>query len=540
MPSGFLTWIGRRQGRLLLPLVAVNLPVLLVLLFGLLWLSQTWTTQIDARGQALLQESRLLASGLLEGETASASRLVLAQERALRYVEADGEVQLLLYERSGALAFDSESLLVGLRKLPPSPRGAQALWRRIAEPARQALPRYSNSLAASQDRIESLSLSSLETPSGLNLTPSDEEGAFFAWVETPGERLLISAFVPLSQLGQPLSLLVITRPAEAVDAVMRQTQRRIVALLLTTWLLTLLVSFWLFRMIIRPLRRLAQTAEQLQEGRQLRLHAPDVVGLDDPQPLNHKDEISRLRRALGGLVERLRVRAQAADHFAAEVTHEIKNPLTSLRSATETLQLVQDSDKRDKLLAIILQDIDRLDKLLSDISQASRLDAELAATPLVRVDLAHLLRGLAESQSLVQDSRKEAKLLLHLDPQAELLVWGLESRWGQVFDNLLANARSFTPADKQIQIHAWQEGARVRIRMDDEGRGLPADKLETVFQRFFTDRDGPRQGEHSGLGLALARQIVEASGGRIWADNHAHADGSLAGARFEIDIAAAR
>ena len=278
-------------------------------------------------------------------------------------------------------------------------------------------------------------------------------------------------------------------------------------------------------MIIRPLRRLAQTAEQLQEGRQLRLHAPDVVGLDDPQPLNHKDEISRLRRALGGLVERLRVRAQAADHFAAEVTHEIKNPLTSLRSATETLQLVQDSDKRDKLLAIILQDIDRLDKLLSDISQASRLDAELAATPLVRVDLAHLLRGLVESQSLVQDSRKEAKLLLHLDPQAELLVWGLESRWGQVFDNLLANARSFTPADKQIQIHAWQEGARVRIRMDDEGRGLPADKLETVFQRFFTDRDGPRQGEHSGLGLALARQIVEASGGRIWADNHAHGDG---------------
>lgn len=539
MPSGFLTWIRRQQGRLLLPLVAVNLPVLLVPLFGLLWLSQTWTTQIDARGQALLQESRLLASGLLEGETASASRLVLAQERALRYVEADGEAQLLLYERSGALAFDSESLLVGLRKLPPSPRGAQALWRRIAEPARQALPRYSNSLAASQDRIESLSLSSLETPSSLNLTPSDEEGAFFAWIETPGERLLISASVPLSQLGQPLSLLVITRPAEAIDAVMRQTQRRIVALLLTTWLLTLLVSFWLFRMIIRPLRRLARTAEQLQEGRQLRLHAPDAEHPDDPQLVNHKDEISRLRRALGGLVEQLRVRAQATDHFAAEVTHEIKNPLTSLRSATETLQLVQDGDKRDKLLAIILQDIDRLDKLLSDISQASRLDAELAATPLVRVDLAHLLRGLAESQSLVQDSRKEAKLLLQLDPQAELLVWGLESRWGQVFDNLLANARSFTPADKQIQIYAWQEGARVRIRMDDEGRGLPADKLETVFQRFFTDRNGPRQGEHSGLGLALSRQIVEASGGRIWADNHAHADGSLAGARFEIDIAAA-
>ena len=286
------------------------------------------------------------------------------------------------------------------------------------------------------------------------------------------------------------------------------------------------------------LRRLALAAQRARSGSGRDVAMPDFA--------NRRDAIGDLGRDLRAMTEGLWQRMDAIERFAADVAHEIKNPLTSLRSAVETVARVEDPAQQKKLMSIILDDVARLDLLISDISDASRLDAELSRDPPREIDLRIALEALVD----IHTTASGGDIVLNIEPGADLSICAFEDRLGQVFRNIIANAQSFSPRDGKIVVSA---GRRIRhdedvitVTFDDEGPGIPEANLESIFKRFYSDRsaqspDGQSQkfGTHSGLGLSISRQIVEAAGGRIWAENRCHSDGAVAGARFVVEFPAA-
>jgi two-component system sensor histidine kinase ChvG len=230
-------------------------------------------------------------------------------------------------------------------------------------------------------------------------------------------------------------------------------------------------------------------------------------------------------------------RMQAIERFAADVAHELRNPMTSIRSAVETLELVEKPDARARLLRILALDISRMDRLITDISNASRLDAELAREQPSPLDLRPLLAQVAE---FYEATRREGEVSVRFVVPAAadpVHVNGREGPLGQVLRNLIDNARSFGQAGSEVRINLIRGRGEALIFIDDDGPGIPADNLETVFQRFYTSRPkGAAFGGNSGLGLAIARQIIEAHGGRIWAENRLDAEGGVSGARFCIGL----
>jgi two-component system, OmpR family, sensor histidine kinase ChvG len=252
--------------------------------------------------------------------------------------------------------------------------------------------------------------------------------------------------------------------------------------------------------------------------------------------MDRGDEISILARALSDSATALWGRMDAIERFAADVSHEIKNPLTSIRSAIETLRRVDDAAKRRNLLAIMAEDVMRLDRLITDISDASRVDAEISRVTPVRLDIVAMLGALAD----IDDATRApgAPILTVGELKAGLGVAAVEGRLVQVLGNLIGNARSFSPPGGHIVLAA-QEAAdgMVEISVSDEGPGIPEGKLQDVFERFYSERPrGESFGKHSGLGLSISKQIVEALNGRIRAENRHDADGRVCGARFVITL----
>jgi two-component system sensor histidine kinase ChvG len=230
-------------------------------------------------------------------------------------------------------------------------------------------------------------------------------------------------------------------------------------------------------------------------------------------------------------------RMSAIEHFAADVAHEIKNPLSSLRSAVETATRIENPTNQKRLMAIILDDVERLDRLITDISDASRLDAELSRIELAPVDVAAMLGALAEIHQATR-AADAPHLVLELPERGrELIVPGIESRLSQVFRNVIANAASFSPAGGEIRLRARHDGRAVLVTVEDQGPGVPEDKLTAIFDRFYSERPaGEKFGTHSGLGLSISKQIVEAHRGMIWAENRREIDGTVGGARFCIRL----
>jgi two-component system sensor histidine kinase ChvG len=238
-------------------------------------------------------------------------------------------------------------------------------------------------------------------------------------------------------------------------------------------------------------------------------------------------------------------RMSAIESFAADVAHEIKNPLSSLRSAVETAARLDDPEKQRRLMAIVQDDVERLDRLITDISDASRLDAELSRLELSPTDIGAMLRALVEMHDATR-AKGSPRLVLDLpaDPPGRgraLIVPGIESRLSQVFLNVIANAASFSPPDGEIRIRAALDGRAVLVSVEDHGPGIPEDKLTAIFDRFYSERPaGEKFGTHSGLGLSISKQIVEAHRGRIWAENRGGGNGAGAGdvrgARFLIRL----
>lgn len=251
--------------------------------------------------------------------------------------------------------------------------------------------------------------------------------------------------------------------------------------------------------------------------------------------MRRTDEVGELAHALKSSSTALWARMDATERFAADVAHEIKNPLSSIQSAIETLRRIEDQGQQRRLLAIISEDVIRLDRLISDISDASRVDAELSRTATENIDVTPILETLAEIDDA---TRRDGDPVLTLDlPGGPLVVAAVEGRLVQVLRNLIGNARSFSPANGQIVLRAREAAPFIEIAVDDEGPGIPPAKLEHIFDRFYSERPaGEAFGKHSGLGLSISRQIVEALKGRIAAENRNDANGRVVGARFVVRL----
>ena len=301
--------------------------------------------------------------------------------------------------------------------------------------------------------------------------------------------------------------------------------------------LVIVILFALFvaRNLLRPLDRLANAAE----GVDLKQIAPDIrERFELPQINRRNDVIGRISRAMNDLVSVLYIRMERNERFAADVAHEVKNPLASMRSALETLQMTKGQAQREQLLTVLDSDVKRLDRLVSDISNASRLDAELASEPTQIFDLNKVLDRIVEFH---RSTVAEKGIELLWDPyDAPIEIDGHEERLAQVFVNLLVNAISFCEKNDAIRLWTRKRGNLVLAIIEDTGPGIPEENLNDIFKRFYSNRDNSNFGQHSGLGLAISKQIVVAHGGKIWAENIQHidenGDKNILGARFIVGL----
>ncbi|WP_159014107.1 stimulus-sensing domain-containing protein [Acidisoma sp. S159] len=346
---------------------------------------------------------------------------------------------------------------------------------------------------------------------------------------TPDGRLLVTVAEPVMRDNQAVGMVLLTHDARRVDEAVFSVRFSILGLFLVALVLTVLLSWYLARTIAQPILGLAIAAQDMREGHGRTGAVPAAL-------LNRGDEISILARALSDSATALWGRMDAIERFAADVSHEIKNPLTSIRSAIETLRRVEDATQRKRLLAIMGEDVIRLDRLITDISDASRVDAEISRSAPVPLEIGAMLGALADIDDA---TRTEAAPILKVgELQPGLVVAGVEGRIVQVLGNLIGNARSFSPPRGQIWLGAQEAlGGMVEISVADEGPGIPEGKLESVFDRFYSERpEGEGFGKHSGLGLSISKQIVEALGGTIRAENRHDAEGRVTGARFVVTL----
>ena len=354
-------------------------------------------------------------------------------------------------------------------------------------------------------------------------------------VNSQGEAV-VSVAMPVTRLKAIMGVLHLSTMGGEVERLLAAERRAILEVFFLAAMVSVLLSIVLANKIASPIRMLARAAqaEGSGGGRAISLARPEI-----PDLTNRSDEIGELSGALIRMTGALYQRIGTIESFAADVAHEIKNPLTSLRSAVETMKYAKTDQQRQRLLDVIVNDVTRLDRLVTDISNASRLDAELVRERMQPLDMGELIRMLADV-TRAQGAERHVRVATDL-PQGVFMAEGLEGRLAQVFTNLLGNALSFSPDDATITITGRViPDMGIRVSVEDQGPGIPPENLDSIFQRFYSQRPETEVfGTHSGLGLSISKQIVEAHGGAIWAENIADPndfDGAPRGARFVVEL----
>lgn len=547
----------RRFSPLTRRILFLNTVPLLLLAVGVLYLDDFRRGLIAAEIQALTTQSRIIAAALGEAAVSVADpdddepddRLAPDSSRQiLRRLVEPARVRARLFDYNGALMADtrvlgSGSFAVEVELLPPpgpAPDFALRAVDAIADflsgglaPTEFDVPLYRERPESSaRDYEEAQAALGGETASALR---RGSDGA-----------LSISVAAPVQRFRQVLGAVMLTADGRNVEASLRAVRRDILRLTAAMLAITVLLSLYLAGTIARPVRRLARAAERVRVGggRSIGATLGAGTGLASaiPDLSRRGDEIGDLSASLRAMTEALAKRLDAIDRFAADVAHELKNPLTSLRSAVETLPLAKTETSRGRLLEVIQHDVRRLDRLITDISDASRLDAELQRQESSQVDLSKLLGTLV---TIANEVRKEGQVPVRLQFEggkpSDFVVPGHDGRISQVVTNLIDNARSFSPADGEVRVTARQLKGMIEILVEDDGPGIREDALERIFERFYTDRPHQDYGQNSGLGLSISKQIVEAHGGTIRAENRpgrTDEDGqpAPAGARFVVRL----
>ncbi len=500
-----LRWSGRVS--LTRRILAVNIFALLLLAGGFFYLDSYRSRILDSRTAQAAREARLIARAI--AGVAPAKR-----DPLLMIMAEDTGARLRLFDADGAEAFDTRK--EGLRNFT------------LVDPDREGWDQvFARFLDAGIDTVVGADRAPLYRERRNGARWPDVEAATARSVlattvwRAPDRTPVITAAAPVPGGGAVMT----TVNARDITQTVRVERFRLGVVLAVTTMVSVLLSLFLARTIVRPLRRLARAAVRVRLGR-----AREVVV---PRLPDRRDELGLLARALSDMSLALRARIDATEAFAADVTHELKNPLASLRSAVEGLARVQDPALQNRLLGIVRDDVLRLDRLLTDISEASRLDAQLSRAQFERVDVAAMVEGLL-AQREERGVERGVRLILDRRDAGGAVVLGEGARLERVVENLIDNALSFSPQGGAVAIAVRREGSDLVIQVDDDGPGVPEDSRESVFRRFQSVRPASEAfGQHSGLGLAIARTIVEAHQGAISAESR---EGGVAGARFVVRL----
>ncbi|MCC5978274.1 MAG: sensor histidine kinase [Salinarimonas sp.] len=600
---GILREIAQRgSSSLTRRIIVLNLGGLVALLVGFLYLNQFREGLIEARVQSLMTQGEIIAGAIAASATVEIDTIK---------IDPDALLQMQLGETSG-LGEDMFSPL----EFSINPERVAPLLRRLITPTGTRARVYDRD---SMLILDSRALYTRGDVLRLELPPLDKpETAFLqrAWnwarslfvterpplVETigptsgrvfpevqqalggqaanvvrinPAGETIVSVAVPIQRQRTVRGALLLSTQGGDIDGIIASERFALLQVFLVAASVMVVLSFLLANAIAGPVRRLAEAAERVRRGIKSRQEIPDFT--------YRADEIGHLSGALRDMTQALYKRIDAIESFAADVSHELKNPLTSLRSAVETLPLARNEDSRARLLEVIQHDVRRLDRLISDISDASRLDAELARAEAAPVDMVRLVEAVVAVANDVRDpdeaaivmeviapltdegtAREAAPVVTRKTPSrkagdamtidheaaaadeasAAYFVHGHDSRLGQVLRNLVDNARSFSPPDAEVRVRLARKDDKLVLTVDDDGPGIPDHALERIFERFYTDRPEQGFGQNSGLGLSISQQIVQVHRGTIAAQNRygpPRADGSrpVLGARFTVTLPAA-
>jgi two-component system sensor histidine kinase ChvG len=346
-------------------------------------------------------------------------------------------------------------------------------------------------------------------------------------------QVVVLVAVPIQRSGSPVrAVLLLSTQGGEIDHAIEAERLTILKVFLVAAGIISMLSMLLASTIAGPVRRLAESAERVRRRVKGRVEIPDFT--------TRGDEIGHLSRSMREMTGALYSRIEAIESFAAEVSHELKNPLTSLRSAVETLPLAKTEESRGRLLSVVKHDVQRLDRLISDISDASRLDAELQRQEAAPVDLRKLLTAVVTMANEVKRKDSVTVTLKFEGSPRIFRVQGHDSRLSQVMVNLIDNARSFSPPAGIVRVTCRRTGREILITVDDDGPGIRPDAIEKIFERFYTDRPHQTFGQNSGLGLSISKQIVEAHDGHLSAGNREAPREPGADPAIEVRILGAR
>ncbi len=531
----------RRYGLLTLRrrLILLNGTSLILFVAFLVFLVQQSESVVDAHRKTAIAQAQAIAhaiahTALVEaqeeaGPTAIAPKVGSVKRRhvtetVLALVDRE-HMRLIVYDTQKQRIADSQWIFdqIERRELKElgAPEDQEELWAKAWRTLRYVIDRiYLWDFFQEKPDLEEKFETAMEA------ADKGQSTEYIDWW-TDDQRML-NAFAPISPVKANIG--VVHLQESRVDRTILAMQSTFGMVILVSGVMTVLGLWFLGRFIATPVRRLAEGADAITLGKDERAKIPDYS--------DRGDEIGGLSEALRDMTAALNDRIESNARFAADVAHEIKNPLTSLRSAVETFELAKTDDIREKLISVITSDVGRIDRLISDISNAGRVEAEMARENLREIDVNKLLSGLVDFYAQTQ-SDSGVKLTFNKTSPGDLpVVLGRGSKLGQVFRNLIDNAVSFSRDGDEVRLAAglWDEDRRfVKIVVEDDGPGIPEENLESIFERFYTERPQAEEfGKHSGLGLSICRQIVEAHGGRISAENRLDEDSQVIGARFVV------
>ncbi|AIB25336.1 Sensor histidine kinase ChvG [Brucella suis bv. 2] len=548
----------------------LNLAALAVLVSGILYMNQFREGLIDAKIESLLTQGKIIAAAISASATVDTNSLLIDPEKLLelqagqsitpspdspdnwefpinpekvspllRQLISPTSTRARIYDRYANKLLDSRALYstsfpssgpVLRYDLPPIEDETPALWERIGSWLSRLF--YGGGLPLYQEQPGGNGLAYQEIVKALSGSPQ------MAQRRNQRGELIVSVAVPIQRSRAILGVLLLSTEGDDIDKIVQAERMAVFRVFGVVSAVMVILSLFLASTIANPLRKLSAAADRVRHGVKNRMEIPDFS--------ERQDEVGHLSTSIRDMTDALYTRIEAIESFAADVSHELKNPLTSLRSAVETLPLAKTDESRKRLLDVIQHDVRRLDRLITDISDVSRLDAELAREHIDRVDMKKLLTSLVTAAREVRRNKVGIEIVFNTGKlptgKKGFYVAGHDLRFGQVVSNLIENARSFVPDDTgRIVVTLAGEGNRLRILVEDNGPGIPIENIERIFERFYTDRPASEAfGQNSGLGLSISRQIIEAHGGTLTAENITDPDKPdiFKGARFIVDLPA--
>ena len=524
-------------------IVILNLAALCVLVAGIMYLNQFRDGLIDAKIDSLRTQGKIIAGAIAASATVDTTSILIDPEKLmelqagqsitpkaestdnwdfpinpvrvaplLRRVISPQTTRARIYDRDANLLLDSRVLYssgqVLSYNLPPIVEDKPGFFERFRN-------WFTNTIYGSDIVMDN------DQPNGNGAVYPEVVKAVNGLLATAQRRnaqgeLVVSVAVPVQRYHAVVGVLLLSTVGSDIDNIVRAERLAIFKVFAVVAAVLLVLSLFLAYTIANPLRKLSAAADRVRHGTNKRVEIPNFS--------DRQDEVGHLSTSIRDMTDALYTRIEAIERFAADVSHELKNPLTSLRSAVETLPLAKTDDARKRLFDIIQHDVRRLDRLITDISDASRLDAELARENSDKVDLTPLLESIVRASREVRRNKTAANIILDISPRnggKPYIVAGHDLRLGQVVSNLIENARSFIPPENgEIRVAMRSVGAKVIITVEDNGPGIRAENIDRIFERFYTDRPGAESfGQNSGLGLSISRQIIEAHNGTLTAEN---------------------